>query len=139
MTESARSPNASTILSKLSKPATQREVSIRRLGQAFALVFASTVVAATVQHADGQGSALSSNTESSFDGTYCNREFNYGFGLDTRSRTATATISNSPLYRVGQIMLRYLLTTPHGRTARFCRRTSIYRWQIPPDIWEVAR
>ena len=107
MTESAQSPNASPTLSRRSKPPTQSNTSMRRVGQAFALVFASTVVAAAVQHADGQGSAPPLNTESSFDGNYYSREFNYGFRLDTRSRTATATISNSPLYKVGQLMLRY--------------------------------
>jgi hypothetical protein len=112
ITKPAQPPNANTILSKLSKPGSRRNARLRRLRQAFAPMFASTVVAATLQHAYGQGGPLPSSAEGSFDGTYNSREFNFGFRLDTRSLTATATISNSPLYKPGQIMLRYHMVGP---------------------------
>ena len=53
-----------------------------------------------------------SATEPSND-SYYNAEYRFGFRLDRHAGIATTTLSNSPLYRIGQEMLRYQMIGSH--------------------------
>ncbi len=84
----------------------------RKITPALIVMAVTTAIMGGTRHGSAQRVASSADSATSFSGEYYDGQDKFGFNLDAARGTATATVSNSPNYKVGQVMLRITMTGP---------------------------